>query len=172
MGFLKKSDKTTLKKHLFFEKAEYWLDYQIDAIELPSKRKERMAKKFLSNYVTIFKDMLTDYIDRGDYTQPEELITLYLKNMKDVRTSSISLGIPELFLNKYEEYQNAQTIAMHEQLKSIANSSFYKTDMDKIIAIFDTITYAFIYVILNAEETLIHMNGTLEKALEGSIFDY
>ena len=43
MSILKKSDKSRLKKHMFFEKAKYWLGYQIDTIDLPSKRKERMA---------------------------------------------------------------------------------------------------------------------------------
>ena len=171
MKLFKKSNKAILKKHMFFEKSEYWLNYQIGSIELPSHRKEKMAKKFLSNYVTIFRDMLNDYINKGDYDNPSELINLYLKGMNEVRSSSISLGIPELFLDKYEQYQNAQTVAIYEQLKSISYSSFYKTNMDKIIAIFDTITYAFIYVILNAEETLVNMNGTLEKALENGIFD-
>lgn len=172
MKLFKKSNKSILKKHMFFEKAEYWLNYQIGCIELPSNRKEKMAKKFLSNYVTVFRDMLNNYINKGDYNDPSELINLYLKGMNEVRDTSISLGIPEIFLEKYEQYQNAQTIAIYEQLKSITYSSFYKTNMDKIVAIFDTITYAFIYVILNAEETLRNMNGVLEKALENGIFDY
>lgn len=130
-----------------------------------------MAKKFLTNYVTIFRDLLIDFIDKGDYDDPSVLIDLYLKGMNDLKTTSLSVGIPEIFLDKYDEYQNSQTLAMHEQLKSIVSSNFYKCNMDKIIAIFDVITYAFIYVILNAEETLTHMNGTLEHALEGSIFD-
>lgn len=156
---------------MFFEKSNYWLNYQIGRIELPSKRKERMAKKFLTNYVTIFRDLLIDFIDKGDYDDPSVLIDLYLKGMNDLKTTSLSVGIPQIFLDKYDEYQNSQTLAMHEQLKSIVSSNFYKCNMDKIIAIFDVITYAFIYVILNAEETLTHMNGTLEHALEGSIFD-
>lgn len=130
-----------------------------------------MAKKFLTNYVTIFRDLLIDFIDKGDYDDPSVLIDLYLKGMNDLKTTSLSVGIPQIFLDKYDEYQNSQTLAMHEQLKSIVSSNFYKCNMDKIIAIFDVITYAFIYVILNAEETLTHMNGTLEHALEGSIFD-
>lgn len=130
-----------------------------------------MAKRFLTNYVTIFRDLLIDFIDKGDYDDPSVLIDLYLKGMNDLKTTSLSVGIPEIFLDKYDEYQNSQTLAMHEQLKSIVSSNFYKCNMDKIIAIFDVITYAFIYVILNAEETLTHMNGTLEHALEGSIFD-
>ena len=171
MSILKKSDKARLKKHMFFEKSNYWLNYQIGRIELPSKRKERMAKRFLTNYVTIFRDLLIDFIDKGDYDDPSVLIDLYLKGMNDLKTTSLSVGIPQIFLDKYDEYQNSQTLAMHEQLKSIVSSNFYKCNMDKIIAIFDVITYAFIYVILNAEETLTHMNGTLEHALEGSIFD-
>ena len=130
-----------------------------------------MAKRFLTNYVTIFRDLLIDFIDKGDYDDPSVLIDLYLKGMNDLKTTSLSVGIPQIFLDKYDEYQNSQTLAMHEQLKSIVSSNFYKCNMDKIIAIFDVITYAFIYVILNAEETLTHMNGTLEHALEGSIFD-
>lgn len=171
MGILKKSVKARLKKHIFFEKSNYWLNYQIDHIELPSRRKEKMAKRFLTNYVTIFRDLLMGFIEKGEYDDPSVLIGLYLKGMHELKTTSLSIGIPEIFLDKYDEYQNSQTLAMHEQLKSIVSSTFYKTDMDKIIAIFDVITYAFIYVILNAEETLTHMNGTLEHALEGSIFD-
>lgn len=166
-----KSDKKKLRSHMFFEKSSYWLTYQIDSIELPSHRKENMAKKFLSNYVIKFKEMLTAYINNGDFNHPEELLNLYLKTMKYVNSSSLAIGIPQLFLDKYDEYQDAQTIAINEELKNIISSSFYRTNMDKIIAIFDVITYAFIYVILNAEESLTNMNGELEKALEGTIFD-
>lgn len=171
MSLKTKSDKKKLKNHMFFEKCAYWLNYQIDNIELPSQRKEKMAKKFLSNYVIKFREMLTSYINDGNFDHPEDLLKLYFKTMKYVRDSSLAIGIPQLFLDKYDEYQDAQTLAINEELKSIVSSSFYKTNMDKIIAIFDVITYAFIYVILNAEESLTNMNGELEKALEGTIFD-
>lgn len=166
-----KREKKRLKKHIFFEKANYWVNYQIDNIKLPSKRKENMAKRFLGIYVTTFEDILNNYIDREDYEHPSELIDLYLHGMNEVKMASLSIGIPELFLDKYDEYQDAQTSAIYEQMKIIVSSDFYETDIEKIITVFDAITYAFIYIILNAERTLRHMNGELDRALKGTIFD-
>lgn len=171
MNIHAKKDRKRLRKHIFFEKANYWVNYQIDNIKLPSRRKENMAKRFLCIYVTTFEDILINYINRGDYEHPSELIDLYLHGINEVKMAAMSIGVPKIFLDKYEEHQDAQTSAMYEQMKSIVSSNFYETDIEKIIAIFDTITYAFIYIILNAEKTLLHMNGELEHALEGTIFD-
>lgn len=171
MNWHVKNDKKRLKKHIFFEKVNYWINYQIDNIKLPSKRKENMAKKFLCIYVTTFEDLLNNYIDRGDYEHPSELIDIYLRGMTEVKTAALSIGVPKLFLDKYEEYQDAQTSAIYEQMKIIVSSDFYESDIEKIITVFDAITYAFIYIILNAERTLRNMNGELERALAGTIFD-
>lgn len=172
MGLFKTVDKIHLTRHLFFNNVKRWLGFNIDKIEFPnSKRKERMVKRYLENYVSTFGRVLKEYIDNADYDNPSDLIDIYLKTMKDVRSSSISIGIPDIFLEKYDELQKAQTVAIHDQLNNIVASTFYRTNLSKISAMFDVFNYAFTYNILNAEDTLKNVNGELEKALTGGIFD-
>jgi hypothetical protein len=172
MSIFKTVSKIHLSRHIFFVNTKKWLGVNIDRVEFPnSKKKERMIKAYLKNYISTFGRVLKEYVDKGQFNNPPELLDIYLQTVKDIRNSSITIGIPEIFLDKYDELQKQQVISIDNQLSGIVNSSFYRTNMNKISAMFDAFNYAFAYVILNAEDTLKNINGELERALTGGIFD-
>jgi hypothetical protein len=168
----KYKQKKELLKHPFFQRIDYWIYFNIDRLELKSHIKANMVKVFLKNYFVTFSDYMYNFINDEKYINPEELIGGYLEILNKIDSSSVSLGIPEIFLEKYRDIQSAYSKSIYVAIEDIISSYFYDNYMKKMTAILDLLMFNSIIINLTSEDVLNTMNGELETLLKGTIFDH
>lgn len=160
-----------LYSHPIFQKLDYWIDIQIDCIRLSSKIKQNMIRVFLKLYFKEFRDMLRKYINSGDYKNPEKMINIYVNVLHNVESKSTLNSIPNVFIEKYKLMEKDHLLSTYKNIENIIISNFYTDYFDKSVALLDIFMYHFVFIILSSEETLNQLNGQMERALEGTIFD-
>lgn len=163
---------TVSLEHPLFQKIDCALAYQIDRIDIAHLAKRNMTHTFLKLYFNEFKEGITGFVDTfDDSIDTMSFIVLYKETLSKINKEALGLGIPEIFLNKYDEICKGKTEAVYISLENILRSHFYSQPDSKITAMMDILLSHLVYIILDAERTLNDLNGKMETALAGGIFD-
>jgi hypothetical protein len=163
---------SALLEHPVFNKIDCAIAYQIDRIDIAHPAKCNMTHAYLKLYFKEFKKGITEFIESyEDANGPMNFIILYKETLTRINKEALGVGIPEIFLNRYDQLCKGQKESVYISLENILNSHFYSQAEDKIVAMLDILLSHLVFIILDAERTLNDLNGKMEVALAGSIFD-
>lgn len=161
-----------LLDHPVFEKMECAIAFQIDRIDIDHKAKKNMIRTFLKLYFSEFEESTRLYMNNHNASvNPISFITLFTQTLNDINKEALAKGIPDLFINRYDELCSAKTQAVYVSFENVLKSRFYSTTMDKITAMLDMLMSHLVFITLDAEKTLNDLNGRMEFVLKGSIFE-
>ncbi len=160
------------RAHSFFTKCDYWLRLVIPSIRLTSGLKAKLAKDYLTLYVSVFRDGLLKYFERRDKicdAAPEmikEHQDLFLNLKKEVDDRCREKKLPSLFISKINAKNKNWDVMMFNDIEDMCQSDFYSTCDDKNAAILDSYVYYLRRLIMDAERTMKELNGELEAVLK------
>jgi sulfur relay (sulfurtransferase) DsrC/TusE family protein len=98
-----------------------------------------------------------DYIDQ--YNIEAKKIEIKYKNR-------IINGIPDIFLQKFDNWHNPHIEIINESIKQIVNNEIYPDEKMKLLAIVEIFYVAFKLTIQDAINTINELNGEIEKEFE------
>jgi hypothetical protein len=158
------------KKHSLFGKCDYWIQVVIPSIKVAYPRKRRLAIKYLTLYITVFRDGLRDYFKDGAVCAlPGEMIRqhqeLFLNMKRTVDLRAREMNIPVIFLDKVNERNRQWDSVMYNDIEDMCNSEFYHDCEDKLAAILDSYTHFLRRLTMDAERTMKELNGELDAVL-------
>lgn len=159
------------RKHSLFGKCDYWIQVVIPAVKVTSPAKRRLAIKYLTLFVTVFRDGLRQYFSNGAVcgALPGEMNRqhqeLFLSLKREVDVQSKAANIPTIFIDKLNDKNKQWDSVMYNDIEDMCNSEFYHDCEDKLAAILDSYTHYLRRLTMDAERTMKELNGELDAAL-------
>lgn len=134
------------------------------------------TKEWIDNILRYRKEGLEDELQKELYGIIERIyqnITTY--NSKAL-TKKIYfddgrylLGVPELYIKKFDEWHNSHVGMIIEKYRQVLYSDFYPTWEFKTIVILDHLETSINLIKIDAERTLNSMNGELDEEIQKSL---
>ena len=169
--FKKRSDDKKLTQHPLFQKIDFAMNFQIERINIANHAKRNMIHAFLKLYFSEFKKQINIFLNSNKDNEPLRFIELFTHTLEKIDDEALCIAIPEIFIKKYNLLQQSHVESIYASLENIANSQFYHDNTDKISAMFDVLICHFVFITLDSEKTLNELNGRMEAALKGSIYE-
>jgi hypothetical protein len=176
MRFFKSNNKVKFKKlcnHPFFTSMNYWINIEINNLQIQNKLKKNVATVFLKLQFKLFVSNLKCFIeDENNCNNLSTVEQIIIDAINECDERAKNLGIPRIFVDKFRKWNHQHTEIAFNAVSSICESKIYSTDAEKMAAILDILLAVFKLTIVDIEKTIGELNGELEKALKGTIYDY
>jgi len=157
--------------HPFFLDMDKLISIKIDKIHCPTKSKEKMVKEFLIILFTVYSDKFRVYIKENSVATIPGIRILMHECWKKYREQAITVGVPKIFLEKFDtEYKEIFNDMMYE-LENICDDHLYDSEYDRFSSILSIMAYCMRNLYVTIKSTIHSLNGELEKQLKGSRFD-
>jgi hypothetical protein len=153
-----------LSKHPFFNVMNYYRTAVIPAIHVQNPLKRKLVIKFLDMKFRIFQEKFQGFSKLQNMTV-EDFIQLVCICIDEYEKQARAANIPDLFLDKFRDFHRSHTELCFKGIERIQKSAMLQ-DADKISAAFNILTAAFDITIIDCEDSINSLNGTLEKLLE------
>ena len=166
-------DIATLKEHPILAELKEWSLYRSKILDISNPIKRRMAEFYLSLLFGKLGDMIEDAIEQHEVylSSSSSMNNLIVDTINEVSQTSTANGVPSIFLDKITNYLYRQAKILANTYRDLDNYDYYKNDMERVTFRLD-IGFMLIRCITSEIESVINdMNGELQAALEGSIFD-
>lgn len=165
-----KKSKTPLTNHPLFSSINFWVNMTCPNIPVESKLKKAMICKFLTINLNAYAHKMHDFLEECDFEKDEvdfgKLSNLIMECVEEYEYEALKNGIPDMFLQKFREWNQPHMDMAFNGIKSICESGFYESNYDKCVAVLDLLQATFHLTLLDAEKTINGMNGHLEAELE------
>lgn len=163
--------KHPLTRHTFFSTINRITSYIIYRLPIENKLKKRVVIFYLKLLFEHIEKLIEGCITNLETFDIGELEKLYLKTLDEVEEEAIKSGVPNVFVEKFKEWDAVHVSILLDGINRVANSSFYATNYLKMSTALDQLTTLIIWQMLDVEKTINSLNGDLERAIKGTIFD-
>lgn len=162
-----------LLNHPIFAELQEWCLYRSKVLDIKNPIKRRMAEFYLGLLFNKLIEMIDDAVDQYEeyLDNTASMNTLIIDTINLVNQTSAANGVPSIFLDKITNYLYRQAKILTNTFKDLDNFEYYKNDLERASFRLD-IGFMLVRCITSEIESIINdMNGELQAALEGSIFD-
>jgi sulfur relay (sulfurtransferase) DsrC/TusE family protein len=173
----------SLADHPFFADLLKWEKRDIPALKIKSLIKKTIVVEFLKLLFRNFRQKFRNYvintemlINQSQQIKCDELIQFFLdyidqynieaKKIEIKYKNRIINGIPDIFLQKFDNWHNPHIEIINESIKQIVNNEIYPDEKMKLLAIVEIFYVAFKLTIQDAINTINELNGEIEKEFE------
>ena len=163
--------KHPLNRHTFFSTINRITSYSIYRLPIENTLKKKVVVFYLKLLFERIEKLMEDCITNLETFNIRELESLYLKTLDEVEEEAIKSGVPAIFIEKFKEWDAEHVSILLDGINRVANSSFYATNYLKMSTTLDQLTTLLIWQMLDIEKTINSLNGDLERAIKGTIFD-
>lgn len=164
--------KKALVEHSFFTDLDRFIEVRSDQLIVESKVKQKMIQEFTKMYLTVFKTNFKEYVEtEGHYVTAQGLEKTINKCYKDYSNKAKAMAVPIIFLEKFDNETKLLLKETIEVFTKVCYSKLYETHTDKLLASLHVLENFIRTVLIILEKTVNSMNGELETALSGSVFD-
>lgn len=91
------------------------------------------------------------------YNREAKSLTIQLPNGRTLK------GVPQIFINEFNKWHDGHVSILLRKIRDVLYNNFYHSWQLKTILILDFIDIAFMQTILDAQQTLLSLNGEFEK---------
>lgn len=155
----------TFCRHPFFVKAYDYINRVIPKIELKDKAKEFVVKQFLTIKIQALADSLSRFSPETDSCDHEEIMMLVNSALEQAYSQSAEVGIPEVFISKYQKWFKINYSYVARWSESICTSKYFDTSEEKFSAFLDLMSAVMVKTISDAEQTMNTFNGEIAAAI-------
>ena len=163
--FFRKFKKIKLNEHPIFPTLDTLCKTRIPNLKLGTAGRTLVFKDMLVSKNSIWKNVSIETIEDNSYVSNADF---YNKNIKRLNDGVIAcekawqdLGIPQIVIDKFNEWHINRVKLITEDITMIAYSNFYHEYEEKKLAILDLYSLSLVMTVLDAERTLMHLNGAL-----------
>jgi hypothetical protein len=162
-----------LRNHPIFSELREWEEYRIKVLEISDPIKRNMAKFYLGLFFSKFKEAMETIVQqhRTYLDDTVALNKLIIETINDVRDYASSVGVPEVFLDKFTNYLYTQTKIFDSTCKDLDRFEYYNNPLARATFRLDLQFLTIRNITSELESVINDMNGELHTALEGSVFD-
>ena len=162
-----------LESHPLLEELREWGGFRCKVLNIKDATKKRMAEYYLELFFNELRRAIINTIRNYEkYIDDTTLLNnVIIDTINDVRTESLSNGVPLIFLDKFTNYLYKQTKILSLSFKDIDKFKYYDGIIEKSAFRLDLGFMMVRCITVEIEDVINNMNGELRAALEGSIFD-
>lgn len=164
-----------LSDHPLYKTMDTYRKFKITCLCISNPIKKRMAICYLTimyNNLSGFLITLSDENRMDLYINDLNLISDgMVSSMNKTEEECLSEGIPQLFLDKMKEFNYRYFDLIMTTLTDIHHSSYYPNNKCVMTSVLDMMLLYVRMMMSNTEVTINNMNGELQAALKGSVFD-
>ena len=164
-----------LHDHPLYRTIDTYRKFKISCLEISNPTKRKMAECYLN---ILYANLLHFLISLSD----ESNIDKYISNLNLISDGMIDAmqlteeqclakGVPHLFLDKMKEFNYKYFDLIMNTLSDIHQSSYYPTNKYIMTSVLDMMLLYIRMMMSNTEVTINSMNGELQAALKGTVFD-
>lgn len=165
--FRKYFGKGLLPRDILKAKLSYWLNFKIPNIHMVDKARKAIFTDLLTIRFSGIENVIGNLESKIGFTKlnSDELYKLFLDCISDTnntfRQESTNAGIPEIIIEKYEEWTSRTMEYLLVSSQMILHSNIYDNNEEKVQALYMLITSLLEITIAEAEYTLDTLNGEL-----------
>lgn len=163
--------KDPLKKHPFFYTIEHYMEIELYNLPIENPVKKRVVVSFMKIQFKSFYDEALTMVNKLESTDLSDTQKKIFKCVADAEDDAVKNGIPYIFIEKFRKWNSKNIDIMVDYVNQITRSEFYPTKHNKMAAILDILQFSLRIMLVDAEDTINEMNGDLERALKGTVFD-
>jgi hypothetical protein len=169
-----KISRKILKNHYIFSQIEYWQNEMIPQTKFGDEGRNAIIHDFLeiilTNTINILKDFIENKLNNNTQEEFHSCVIRILFQIKNESESiAIANGIPEKFIEKFNNWNSRTTIFTKGCIDNICRSRYYPTNKNRIYAILNILMSAYESTILDGENTLCSLNGELDGVVYKNI---
>lgn len=161
-------------KHPIFIELREWHEYRTKVLSIANPIKRNMAKHYLTLLFESLRSAIKQIVIEHDKYLDDiiALNNLIIDTINDVKQTALQDGVPEIFLDKFTNYLYTQTKILDLTYRDLDKFEYYHQSKIARTTVRLDLEFLTIRNITSEVETVINdMNGELEAALEGSVFD-
>lgn len=167
----KENNSKNLLGHKLFQNLRIYLNYEIQHLVIGEKLREALFRDFLIFHFTCIKNEYTHFLERGDLEKMDAQ-TYKLRMMecqenivKFYEEKAIREGIPDVVIRKYNEWNEQRIKDCYEYISNICDEQIFQTNTAKTAVIFDFMIHILNLTVISAKDTVIRLNGELDKVV-------
>lgn len=171
-----KSMNLCLSEHPFFVRSEMLKRGIQTTFTLPNKGKEAVFKEIIYNLINILQTVLSEVSEKTDKCKIKDSTELYNEHIEALnkimenhhnyyKINSLYTNeeqtVLDIVMRKFDLWNQNRIEFLQEQIMSVCNSSFYKTEKVKAAVILDLYLGTSVNILDDAARTLNNINGEL-----------
>lgn len=167
-----KKDDIDLSTHPIFDEMRLWQILKSGNLNIKSPAKKNVSMAYLNIFFKNMDKTLNELVSVECGDENTDIIKDKLLNMlHEIQSESIQAGIPQIFIDKINISNYKYFDMIFESVQSICDSSLHASYESRLVSILDIILFYIKVMTDNVESTINEMNGHLESALKGTVFD-
>lgn len=153
-------------RDILLSKLDYWLNFKIQTIRMNDKARQMMFRDLLQIKFDEFREFV-EYTTKSIHPNmpgPEIhnlVVERFNESIDDYERKAIGMGMPEVVVVKYSEWQQRTYDYILHSVNMICMSNTYESNETRLNAIYMLITSMLEVTIAEAESTLKELNGEL-----------
>lgn len=160
-----------LAHHPIFDEMRLWVLLKSGNLNIISPAKKKVSVVYLNIFFSNMESTLHELVDCDVDTSVDIIREKLLSMLQDIQSESIQKGIPQIFIDKINVSNYKYFDMIFESISDICGSSFYTSSRNRMVSIFGIILFYIKIMTDDVEHTINAMNGHLEAALKGTIYD-
>lgn len=160
-----------LSRHPIFDEMRLWSLLKSGNLNIISPAKKKVSIVYLNIFFSNMESTLRELVDVNTDASVDLIRDRLLSMLDNIQTESIQKGIPQIFIDKINVSNYKYFDMIFESIADICGSSFYTSPKSKMASIFGIILFYIKIMTDDVEYTINAMNGHLEAALKGTIYD-
>ena len=157
-----------LYNHAIFQTISKNLSFGIHNLVIGEKLREAIFRDFLVYQFTSHRDELINFIERGDLDKMDDdlfktkLLECVEKSICAYEKKALDEKIPEIVISKFNEWHSGRITMIYDFLNDIGESNLFDSNVVKTKIAFDFFVHLLNLTIVDAQKTLINLNGQLD----------
>lgn len=161
-----------LLQHPVYNQIEIWVLLKSGNLNILSQKKKLCTIAYMKILFDELNILLHDLANNSDkYIDSNVLTSNIISMLNKVRETALSDSIPEIFIDKINIFNYKYFQMVIDTAIEIYNSDFHPGTIEKLASVLDIMLFYIRVLTDNIEATVNGLNGELESALTGSVFD-
>lgn len=164
-----------LNDHPLYRTIDTYRKFKLTCLNISNPTKRKMAIYYLDKLyanLTVFLKELAVESNIDKYITNLNLISDGMINaMKLTENQCLSNGVPHIFLDRMREFNYKYFDLIMNTLSDIHQSAYYPNNRFVMTSVLDMMLLYIRLMMSNTEVTINNMNGELQAALKGTVFD-
>lgn len=167
----KETKQTSLANHKMFHNLRIYLNYEIQHLVIGEKLREALFRDFLIFHFTCIKNEYIHFLERGDLEKMNSdifkarMIECQDNIVRKYEEKALQEGIPEVVIQKYNEWNEQRIRDCYDYIANVCDEQVFQTNTAKTAVIFDFMIHILNLTVMSAKDTLIRLNGELDKVV-------
>ncbi len=157
-----------LYNHAIFNTINRNLSFGIHNLVIGERLREAIFRDFLIYKFTAVKNELVSFVERGDLEKMSNdlfkarLLDCIQKSICAYEKKALNEKIPDIVISKFNEWHSSRIAMIYDFLNDIGESDLFESNTIKTKIAFDFFVHLLNLTIVDAQKTLINLNGQLD----------